>query len=300
MADNEEKLGTTKQAGFTKPAATRSSSALGGLRLPATAVRSPLTPPPFRKESVETSAYDVRLKDLVVKDIERMEKQTSSPIPANFKGSGETISPSKVDPIVGYPPIHYSNYQKTSQADFDATKTITITSENLHKSHEAFKTVESIFSMNGILTVMNGVRQQPEPSASNPTGYRFPCTIKYKGIDYRISADDVGKYDHDYSRCFPLLFYLCHRSIYYLEQEGFQNQNPIAIYTALKDYFNGHAGKDMIRINRLINDYKADHNVPIQKDVIRLDNLYRELESSMEKKDARGAEDGAVHVNLSI
>ena len=131
---------------------------------------------------------------------------------------------------------------------------------------------------------MNGVRQQLEPTTSNPTSYRFPCIITYKGIDYRISADDVGKYDHDYSRCFPVLFYLCSRSIHNLEQEGFINQNPITIYTALKDYFNGHAGKDMIRINRLINDFKVNNSVPIQKDVIRLDNYYRELDAAMEMK----------------
>ena len=40
----------------------------------------------------------------------------------------------------------------------------------------------------------------------------------------------------------------------------------------------------MIRINRLINDFKADHNVPIQKDVTRLDNYYCELDAAMEKK----------------
>ena len=138
--------------------------------------------------------------------------------------------------------------------------------------------------MNNLLTIMNSVRYQPEPTTSNPTGYRFPCIITYKGIDYRTSADDVGKYDYDYSRCFPVLFYLCSRSIHYLEQEGFTNQNLIAIYTALKDYFNGHAGKDMIRINRLINDFKANHNGPIRKNVIRLDNYYRKLDAAIEKK----------------
>ena len=138
MADSEKKLTSMKQAGFTRPATTRSSSALGGLRPPTTTVRSPLTPPSLRNESVETSACDVRLKDPVVKDIERMERQVSSPIPSNYRRSEEASSPVKGAPIVGHPPIHYSNYQKTSQADFDAMKAIMITSENLHKSHEAF------------------------------------------------------------------------------------------------------------------------------------------------------------------
>ena len=40
----------------------------------------------------------------------------------------------------------------------------------------------------------------------------------------------------------------------------------------------------MIRINRLINEFKVDNSVPIQKDVIRLDNYYRELDAAMEKK----------------
>ena len=66
----------------------------------------------------------------------------------------------------------------------------------------------------------------------------------------------------------------------YLAQEGFLNQNPNLIYAALKEYFSGHAGKDMIRINRLINEFKVDNSVPIQKDVIRLDNYYREEASS--------------------
>ena len=163
-------------------------------------------------------------------------------------------------------------------------KAIAISSENLHKSHETFRTAESIFSVNNLLIIMNGVRQQPEPTTSNPTGYRSPCIITYKGIDYRISADDVGKYDHDFSRCFQLLFYLCHRSIYYLAQEEFLNQNPNLIYAALKEYFSGPAGKDMIRINRLINEFKVDNSVPIQKDVVRLDNYYRELDAAVEKK----------------
>ena len=105
--------------------------------------------------------------------------------------------------------------------------------------------------MNNLLTLMTGVRQQPEPSPSNPTGYRFPYVVTYKGIDYRLSADDVDfsplmtmKFDHDFLRCFLLLFYICHRSIYYLAQEGFLNQNPNLIYAALKEYFSGHAGKD--------------------------------------------------------
>ena len=95
---------------------------------------SPLTPPSLRKEAVETSAYDVRLKDLVVKDIERMERQALSPISSNYRRSEEASSPVKGAPIIGHPPIHYSNYQKTSQADFDAMKAVAITSENLHKS----------------------------------------------------------------------------------------------------------------------------------------------------------------------
>ena len=40
----------------------------------------------------------------------------------------------------------------------------------------------------------------------------------------------------------------------------------------------------MIRINRIINEYKVDNSVPIQKDVIRLDNYYRELDAAMEMK----------------
>ena len=40
----------------------------------------------------------------------------------------------------------------------------------------------------------------------------------------------------------------------------------------------------MIRINRLINEFKVDNSVPIQKDVIRLDNFYQELDAVMEKK----------------
>ena len=133
-----------------------------------------------------------------------MEQQASSPIPSNYSRSEEASSPVKGAPIVSHPPIHYSNYQKASQADFDAMKAIAIRSENFHKSHETFRTAKSIFSMNNLLTIMNGVRQQLEPSPSNPTGYRFPCVITYKGIDYRLSADDVGKFDHDFSRCFPL------------------------------------------------------------------------------------------------
>ena len=148
---------------------------------------------------VKTSAYDLRLKG-------HRENETAglTPIPSNYSKSEEASSPVKGAPIIGHPPIHYSNYQKTSQADFDAMKAVAITSENLHKSHETFRTAESIFSMNNLLTLMNGVRQQLEPSPSNPTGYRFPCVITYKGIDYRLSADDVGKFDHDFSRCFPL------------------------------------------------------------------------------------------------
>ena len=163
MAESEEKMASMKQAGFTRLATTRSSSALGGLRLPTTTVRSPLTPPSLRKEAVETSAYDVRLKDLVIKDIERMERQASSLIPSNYRRSEEASSLVKGAPIIGHPPIHYSDYQKTSQADFDAMKAVAITSDNLHKSHETFRTAKSIFSMNNLLTLMNGVRQQSEP-----------------------------------------------------------------------------------------------------------------------------------------
>ena len=81
-----------------------------------------------------------------------MERQASSPIPSNYRRFEEASSPVKGAPIIGHPPIHYSNYQKTSQADFDAMKAVAITSENIHKSHETFRTAESIFSMNNLLT----------------------------------------------------------------------------------------------------------------------------------------------------
>ena len=86
-------------------------------------------------------------------------------------------------------------------------KAIMITDENLYKSHKAFRTAAFVFSINNLLTIMNGVRHQPEPTTFNPTGYRLPCIITYKGIDHRISADDVGKDDHDYSRFSLVLFY---------------------------------------------------------------------------------------------
>ena len=283
MADNDEKTTAPKPAAFTRPATTRSTSALGEPKLPVKVAKPLDIPISDREELSDATAYDVKLRELSAQDIERMERQVSSPTPAYFRVPIEASPSSKEAPSIDYPPIHYSNYQKTSQSDFDVLKSNMITSDNLTKSHEIFRNAESIFSMNNVLTIMNGARQQPEPTSDNPTGYRQSYLVTLKGVEYKISSDDAGKYDHDYMRCFPMIFYLCHRSIYYLAQAGFLNQDPIVIYTALKEHFNGHAGKDMIRINRLINDFKSDNNATIQKDLIRLDNLYRELEYTMGK-----------------
>ena len=65
-------------------------------------------------------------------------------------------------------------------------KAVAITSENLHKSNETFRTAEPIFSMNNLLTLMNGVHQQQEPSPSNPTGGSPPMTL---GNSTMISQD---------------------------------------------------------------------------------------------------------------
>ena len=78
------------------------------------------------------------------------------------------------------------------------------------------------------------------------------------------------------------MFHAFDQSVYYLSQEGFLNQDPIRIYTDMKKH--GHTGKDLIRIDRLVQDYKPDNNVNIQKDSVRLDNLFIEYEYNLQQK----------------
>ena len=141
--------------------------------------------------------------------------------------------------------------------------------------------VEKILLMNRLLSLLNGARLQPIETPTNPTGYSPAQTIYIDNIPFKLQAEDAQKYDYDHERCFPYLFHAFDRSVYYLSQVSFHTQDPILVYTDMKSYFNGHAGKDISRINRQITDFKVDPNVSIQQDVVRLDDLFRELDFTM-------------------
>lgn len=55
----------------------------------------------------------------------------------------------------------------------------------------------------------------------------------------------------------------------------------LELWLDMKEYFRGHAGKDITRINRLITDFKIDKDASIQEDVVRLDDLFRDLAFTM-------------------
>ena len=240
---------------------------------------------------LDLTNYDVTMRELSHEDIARMTRIAQSPIPSIQLRQQATYDATESTAIVARSYIHHSLYGKTLQADIDTIKSHVIKSSNLSSSHSAFKQLEEILLMNRLLSLLNGARLQPMETPSNPTGYSPAQTIYIDNMPFKLQADDAQKYDYDHGRCFPYLFHAFDRSVYYLSQVGFHTQDPILVYTDMKSYFNGHAGKDISRINRQITDFKVDPNVSIQQDVVRLDDLFRELDFTMS---------GVMHEELKL
>ena len=283
MAENEEKATAPKPAVFSRPASTSSSSALSDTKATARAPPVPATPFTLREDLIDQNLYDVRLRELSALDLKKMERQATSPLPSTSQAYSDKYSANDADAQRFRQPLHHSNYQKVLQSEIDSLKPFTITNANITQGHALLRKMEYVFSMSNVLTLMNGARQPPEESADNPTGYKPPLTRVIDNIEYRLAADDCGLWNHDYRRSFGYLYYSIDQSAYHLSQEGFLHQDPVRIYTDIKNHFHGHSGKDMIRIDRLIQDYKPDHSVSIQKDIVRLDNIFLEYEYTLQK-----------------
>lgn len=284
MADNEEKFTAPRITIASRPASTRSSSALGELKPAARVPAVPETPFTSRTNLIDADLYDVKLAALTGSELSRMEKQAQSSSPANLTRRYEAANDAAADGKPSQQFVHHSLYQKTSQTDIDNAKANAISHSNIQQGHALLKKIEGVFMMAGLLTIMNGARQPPQYSADNTHGWRPAMTKTVYSVEYRINNDDCAKWEHDYHRCFQLIFHAFDHSIYYLSQEGFHNQDPIRVYTDMKKHFHGHSGKDLIRIDRLIQDYKPDNNVSIQKDIVRLDNLFIEYEYTLQHK----------------
>ena len=283
MADNEEKFTAPRTTIAPRPASTRSSSALAELKQAAKVPAVPDTPFTTRTDLIDKNLYDVKMAALTEQDLEKMEKQATSPSPAYFTRRSDTAGNSRDDYKPTYQFVHHSLYQKTTQIDIDSCKANVINNSNIQQGHALLKKNEAVFHMAGILTLINGARQPPQESADNPHGFRPAMTKTVHHVEYRIANDDCAKWEYDYQRSYQLLYLAFDNSVYYISQEGFHNQDPIRVYTDMKKHFHGHSGKDLIRIDSLIHDFKPDLSVSIQKDIVRLDNLFIEYEYTLQR-----------------
>ena len=49
----------------------------------------------------------------------------------------------------------------------------------------------------------------------------------------------------------------------------------------MKEHFCGHAMKDINRLIRIIIEYKCDYSKSIQEDIVRLDNIFLDVDYTM-------------------
>ena len=176
--------------------------------------------------------------------------------------------------------IPYTLYEKSSTSDLDSFKGCQISSTSTNSTF-LFKNFEVTLNMKGLLRLANGARIRPQQSVANPTGYITPTNVIIDDKHYELLADDANKYTYDLRRLYLFFHKAFHVSSHYLSQVGFNAQDGLQIYADMKEHFCGHAMKDINRLIRLIIEYKCDYSKSIQEDIVRLDNIFLDVDYTM-------------------
>ena len=124
----------------------------------------------------------------------------------------------------------------------------------------------SILLASNLLSLVDGSRKRPTPTADNMTGYLADAlimTVDAGGLPSYIvaAADDCYKYYKESIVAFTFMMSMVHKDMHHLLLDLIRKEDPVQIYRAIQEHFKGGKSHHVEAARKKLNDHRLGQDI---------------------------------------
>ena len=151
------------------------------------------------------------------------------------------------------------------------------------KNFENLEMLDKALRASELLSLVDGSRMRPSPTADNTTGYKADSlimTVDAGGLPSYIvaAADDCYKYYKESIVAFTFMMSMVHIDMHHLLLDLIRKEDPVRIYRAIQEHFKGGKNHHVESARKKLNDYRLGQD--IERDLSTLLELISSLEEA--------------------
>ena len=151
------------------------------------------------------------------------------------------------------------------------------------KNFENLEMLDKALRASDLLSLVDGSRKRPTPTADNMTGYLADAlimTVDAGGLPSYIvaAADDCYKYYKESIVAFTFMMSMVHKDMHHLLLDLIRKEDPVQIYRAIQEHFKGGKSHHVEAARKKLNDHRLGQD--IERDLSTLLELFSSLEEA--------------------